>query len=360
MENKYFTRRKETLLNVLLEKGLDGILITNLTSVRYLSGFTGSSAACLILPGDQIFITDGRYQEQSRNEVDGFRRIVDNRPFHQVIVDNDLIPDNLKLAVEGDNLSVNQFRLLRENIPKVDWELTSRIVEEIAAVKDSIEIEALRTAVEITDQVYAEILELIKPGITEKTIALELTKRFRQYGDGEAYAPIVGSGPNGALPHMYPTERQFTDGDFIVIDAAAKYAGYHADMTRTPLVGKATAKHLEIYNLVLKAQQAGCSKSRAGISCKELDSVTRDIISANGYGEYYIHSTGHGIGLEIHTLPRVSHMSDEILHENNVITIEPGIYIPGWGGVRIEDDVIIKSNGGEILNKTSKELMILD
>jgi Xaa-Pro aminopeptidase len=360
MQNKYFTRRRNTLLDSLSAKGLDGILVTNLTSVRYLSGFTGSNGACLILPEKDTFLTDGRYLEQSRNEVNDFDRIVDNKPFHQILAEENLIPADTKLGLEGDHLSANKFATLKKALPEVKLKLTEHVVEDIMAVKDASEIEALQTAVDITDQVFADVLPYIKPGVTEKEIALKFIMGFRQHGDGEAYSPIVGSGPNGALPHMYPTERPFENGDFIVIDAAAKYAGYHADMTRTPLVGKGSAKHEEIYSVVLNAQMAGCSQAKAGVSCKDLDAVTRNIIAEQGYGDNYIHSTGHGIGLEIHTLPLVSARSDAILQENNVLTIEPGIYVPGWGGVRIEDDVVIKAEGCEILNKTSKELIILN
>ena len=195
---------------------------------------------------------------------------------------------------------------------------------------------------------------------TEKQVANTMVSKYKEYGDGEAYSPIVATGPNGALPHAIPTDREFQKGDFIVIDAAAKYAGYHADMTRTPVVGEATDKHHEIYAIVKEAQQRGCDTAKAGVSCKVVDAATRDYIGEMGYGEYYTHGTGHGLGLEIHTSPRFSPMSEDILAENNVMTIEPGIYLAGWGGVRIEDDVIINKDGCEILNKTTKDLVVLD
>jgi len=248
---------------------------------------------------------------------------------------------------------------MRDMFPKTTWESTTQIVEALAAVKDASELEALRTAVEITDRVYEEILELLKEGVTEKFIANELLKRYREYGDGEAYAPIVAGGPNGALPHAVPGDRQFKKGDFIVIDAAAKYAGYHADMTRTPIVGEPTEKHKEIYNVVKKAQQAGVDAVRDGMACKAMDAVTRDIIAEHGYGDKYIHSTGHGIGLEIHTMPRLSSISEDFIYENYVVTVEPGIYETGWGGVRIEDDVVVHKDFGEPLNRTSKDLIVL-
>jgi Xaa-Pro aminopeptidase len=232
-------------------------------------------------------------------------------------------------------------------------------LEKLAAVKDDKEIEALRTAVEITDEAYEKILPMLKPGTTEKQVANALSAFYLEHGDGEAYPPIVAGGPNGALPHAQPSERPFEKGDFIVIDAAAKYAGYHADMTRTPVVGEATERHHEVYQLVKESQQRGLNAAKAGVLCKDVDSACRDFIEGEGYGEYFIHGTGHGIGLEIHTWPRFSQLSDEVLEENNVMTIEPGVYFADWGGVRIEDDVIIHKDRCEVMNRTTKDLMVL-
>lgn len=359
MSEMFFTKRMDRLRQTLAKQGLDGIYLTNLTNIRYMTGFTGSSAAALVTPAGQYFISDGRYLEMSRQQVKGFERFISHLTHLEIIKANELIPAGLKLAFEGDFMSVNQYQQLQTLFPAVAWTATSRIIEELAAVKDTLELSALRTAVEITDRVYAEVLPLIHAGVTEKTIANELATRYRLYGDGEAYDSIVAGGPNSALPHAVPSDRPFRNGDFIVIDAAARYAGYHADMTRTPVVGKPTGKHEEIYAIVKDAQQAGCDAIKAGISCREIDAVTRDIITARGYGEHYIHSTGHGLGLEIHTMPRLSQTSVDSLKENYVVTMEPGIYLAGWGGVRIEDDIIVGKDGGEILNQTTKDLVIL-
>ncbi len=359
MTDTYFLNRQEKLQSILADKNLDGIFVTNLTNVRYLSGFTGSAGSCLFTPDGQYFFTDGRYTEMSRNQVKGFERFISSNSHLTNIKDQKLIKGDLTLGFEGDFVSVNQFSTMKDLFPRVSWESTTRIVEELAAVKDASEIEALKTAVEITDTSYAEILPMIKPGVTEKFIANELLKRYRDYGDGEAFAPIVAGGPNSALPHAVPGDRPFQSGDFIVIDSAAKYAGYHADMTRTPVVGEASEKHKEIYSIVQEAQLSGINAVRDGISCKDMDSATRDVITNHGYGDLYIHGTGHGIGLEIHTMPRMSQISEDYLYENYVITIEPGIYEAGWGGVRIEDDVVVHKDHGEVLNKTTKELVVL-
>jgi len=335
------------------------MFLTNLTSVRYVSGFTGSAGSCLFVGDKKIFVTDGRYQEQSQQEVKGFERLIGVGPHEKILAQNGLIPNGVKLALEGDVVNVNQYHRLQTLFPTVRWESTSMIVENLAAVKDKLELEALRTAVDITDQVYAEVLPMIRPGVTEKFIANQLAIRYREYAEGEAYPSIVATGAQSALPHAVPGDREIQRGDFIIIDAACKVAGYHADMTRTPVVAPIADWQKEIYAVVLEAQAKACEAARAGVSCKDLDTVARDIITAAGYGDQFIHSTGHGLGLEIHTYPRISQQSEAILQENNVITVEPGIYLEGQGGVRIEDDLIIHKDSAEILNRTSKELTIL-
>ena len=359
MSIEIFSKRQTTLKNKLANDQFDGILLTNLTSIRYLCGFTGSAASCLITPEGSYFISDGRYDVQSKDQVKGLERFIDFGTHLSIIEKNDLINNGLKLAFEGDHTSVSQFKAMQDSFSNVNWESTSMLMENLQAVKDPSELDAIRTAVEITDAIYEEIIPMLKVGTTEKEVAIQLVTRYRQESDGEAYSPIVAGGPNSALPHAVPSDRPFEKGDFIVIDAAAKIAGYHADMTRTPVVGEATGKHREIYEIVKGSQQAGCDAAKAGISCKDMDSITRDYITKHGYGKYYNHGTGHGLGLEIHTEPRLSQLSTQTLEANNVVTIEPGIYLAGWGGVRIEDDVIINEDSCEVLNKTTKEVVVL-
>ncbi|NQU28708.1 MAG: aminopeptidase P family protein [Candidatus Marinimicrobia bacterium] len=359
MSKVHFINRQSKLKSVLAEQDLDGMLVTNLTNIRYLSGFTGSAATLLILPEKQYFISDGRYMEQSRQQIKGFERIINNDPHLKTIQNEKLIPDGLNLAFEADFVNVTQFGDMDEFFPEVDWEPTSRMVEEIAAIKDESEIELIREAVKITDQTFSEIIPLLKIGATERQIANVIRNKYYEYGDGEGFETIVAGGPNSALPHARPSDRQFKSGDFVVIDMGALFAGYCADMTRTILIGEATDKHREIYAIVKEAQQAGCAAIKAGVHCKIPDEATRNVITEKGYGDYFNHGTGHGIGLEVHTMPRLSQISEDTLLENYVVTVEPGIYLPDWNGVRIEDDVIVKQDGCEILNQSTKELLIL-
>ena len=360
MKEKIYIDRQNKLQNILSKNNLDGMLITNLTNIRYICGFTGSAGTCLVTPTGKFFITDGRYIEQSKDQVKGFDRYIDMDTNLSIIQKNNLLRNGLKIAFEGDHVNYTLYDAIQKTYPDVNWESTKMILENLASIKDKGELDAIRTAVEITDKVYEEILPMLRPGYTEKQVANTMVSKYREYGDGEAYSPIVATGPNGALPHAIPTDREFKKGDFIVIDAAAKYAGYHADMTRTPVVGEATDKHHEVYAIVKEAQKRGCGIAKAGVPCKDVDTATREYIHEMGYGDHYTHGTGHGLGLEIHTSPRFSPTSKDILAENNVMTIEPGIYLAGWGGVRIEDDVIIKHDGCEILNNTTKDLVVLD
>ena len=347
-------RQELALLN------LDGIYVTNLTNVRYVTGFTGSAGSVLILNDTCHFFTDGRYIEQSKNQVEGCVIHIVGGAHFQEIHKNQLIADNMSIAIEADYMNINMFDTINNLMPTIKWKKISDIISIIAAVKDKKEIDSLKAAVEITDIVFEKIIPDLKIGATEKEISAKISYLFKMHGaEGDSYESIIASGAFGALPHARPTDKEFESGDFVVMDFGALYEGYHADMTRTVLIGQATDKHKEIYNIVLESQLAGVNAAKAGMTGAELDTICRDVIKNAGYGDYFIHSTGHGIGLEVHTYPRISAFNNKPLLENYVVTIEPGIYLAGWGGVRIEDDCWIQKNGCVPLNRSTKELLIL-
>ena len=228
-------------------------------------------------------------------------------------------------------------------------------------IKDDKEIQAIKTAVEFTDKAFAEVFQMIQIGVQEKDIANKLSFLYRQYGDADAdaFSPIVGSGPHSAMPHQRPTDKEIGPGELVVIDSGAKYAGYHADMTRTVATEGYSEQQKDIYNIVLEAQLKSIEGIKPGASCKEIDSIARTHITDAGYGKYFDHGLGHSLGLEIHEDPRFSKISKDTLKSNYVMTVEPGIYLEDIGGVRIEDDVVVTDNGYEVLNKTSKDFTVI-
>ena len=361
MSEQYFIKRQNNLKSLFSEKNLDGMLVTNLTHIRYLCGFTGSAGSLLITHDKCEFITDGRYTFQSKNEVKGANITISSDPHFNVIKKENLLPSNLKIAFDSNNVSHQIYNQLKDIFSSISWEGTSGYVESLAMIKDEKEIDAIKTAVEITDQAFSEVFPMIKIGVKEKEIANQLSFLYRKYGDADAdaFSPIVGSGIHSAMPHQRPTDKQIEPGELVVIDSGAKYAGYHADMTRTVATKGYSEKQKEIYNIVLEAQLKSIDGIKSNISCKEIDSIARDHITNAGYGKYFDHGLGHSLGLEIHENPRFSKVSKDILQSNHVMTVEPGIYLEDIGGVRIEDDIVVQDNGCEVLNKTQKDFTVI-
>ncbi|MBI44847.1 MAG: peptidase M24 family protein [Candidatus Marinimicrobia bacterium] len=356
-----YNSRVTKLKNKLAQLNLDGIYVTNLTNVQYLTGFTGSAGSLLVLDDQQHFFTDGRYIEQSKEQVKNCIIHIVSSAHYLEIKDKSLIANDQKIGIESQSMSIHLYDKVRAALPYVIFEKINDIIGVLAAVKDLEEIESLKAAIEITDTVFTEIIPELKIGATEKHIAAKISYLFKMHGaEGDSYDSIIGSGYLGALPHARPTDKQFESGDFVVMDFGALYNGYHADMTRTVLIGKATERHMEIYDIVLESQLAGIKAAKAGITGADLDAVCRNVIKDAGYGNQFIHSTGHGIGLEVHTYPRISSFNTKPLLENYVVTIEPGIYIANWGGVRIEDDCWIQKDKCVPLNQSTKELLILN
>ena len=356
-----YRKRLDSLKAIMKEKGYNAFYVANITNVRYLSGFTGSSGFLLITDHGDYFFSDGRYTEQSKHEITDYTIHITTNHL-KFISEENLLESSWRMCFEGNHLSYDMFNKIKETAGNgLEMCPENDIIENIAAVKDESEIDALQTAVDITDRVFDLILPEIKVGVTEKHIAARISYLFKQEGgDGDSYDPIIASGANGALPHATPSDKEVEKGDFIVMDFGALYKGYHADMTRTIVVGEASDRHHEIYNIVLESQLAGINVARSGMKCSDLDKACRDVIDAKGYGELFMHSTGHGLGLEVHTLPRITWMNHNNLIENNVITIEPGIYIAGWGGVRIEDDCVILKDSCRPMNSSTKDLVVVD
>jgi Xaa-Pro aminopeptidase len=350
-------KKIERVHGLMEELGIDALLIEKSENRYYLSGFTGTAGRILFTEKKDYFLTDFRYTEQAAEETEGFEILQINSAFEERL--NELLQENgvKRMGFEAAFISYEQYLKYRDNL-EAELVETRNLIERMRMVKDQAEIEKIRKAVEITDQAFEHILGFIRPGISEREIALELEFFLKKKGaERNAFDFIIASGKRSSLPHGVATEKKIEYGDLLTMDFGIFYQGYCSDLTRTVVVGEATARQREIYNIVLKAQLEVIEKVRAGMGCREADAIARDIIAEAGFRENFGHGLGHGIGLEIHEGPRVSFTSEDILEKGMVVTNEPGIYLPEWGGVRIEDDLLITDTACEVLNKAEKTLI---
>ncbi|MFO7275030.1 MAG: Xaa-Pro peptidase family protein [Bacillota bacterium] len=343
------------------ERGIDAVLIAKPHNRAYLSGFTGSAGLLLITGDRAALITDFRYVEQAAAQAPDFE-VVRMESTNQAALARLVEQWGIKrIGFEGDFLTVDDLQAYQEAVAGCEWRSVSGLVEQLRLIKDETEIALMRRAAEIADEAFAQILPLIKPGVRERDLATELEYRMKKLGaQGVAFETIVASGVRSSLPHGVASDKALEVGDLVTFDFGALYQGYCSDMTRTVVLGEPTDKQREIYGIVLEAQKRGVAACRPGITGKDLDDVCRSYIAEKGYGEYFGHGTGHGVGRFIHEGPRVSQRGgDVVLQPGMVITVEPGIYLPGWGGVRIEDMLLVTESGAESFTRSPKELLIL-
>ncbi len=342
------------------ENALDALVITSLAGVRYLTGFSGSSALAVVTARGAYFVSDSRYALQSAREVRKFRRIIGRRG----LLEDAAAAGALRLCrtagYESDSLTVDQYRSLRRLFPGVRFRPEGGILESLAVVKDAGEIACIEEAAAIADGVFFDIIGKLRAGMTEIDLAAEISYLARRRGaDADAFDVIVASGPRGALPHARPTARKIRKGEFVLFDFGASVRGYSSDLTRTLALGSVPRRLREAYAAVLEANRSAVDAARGGIPARLLDGVARAVIRGRGFGKYFVHSLGHGIGLRVHERPRVSPLSRDVLRTGSVITIEPGVYLPGIGGVRIEDDVLLGDAGCRLLTRSPRELILL-
>jgi Xaa-Pro aminopeptidase len=339
---------------------LDAILVSSLPNIRYLTGFTGSHALLVVRPRSAVFLTDGRYTVQSRAEVQGCRRLIVPTSLLEGVSEEGILAGCRRVGFESQHVTYAIYRELRRRFPGARFLPTSDFVEQIALAKDAREMALIKEAVSLTDRVFQEILGCIRPGVREQEIAAEISYLHRRLGaEKDAFEPIVASGERGALPHARASGRRIRKGDLVTLDFGCTVAGYSSDLTRTVAVGSVSKKKREAYELVLTAQIEAIRAARPGMWARELDRIARERIRKGGYGRFFTHSLGHGLGLHVHERPRVSSLSRDRLVLGSVITIEPGVYLPGAFGLRIEDDVTITREGCHVLTSAPKELLVL-
>ncbi|HSS05389.1 MAG TPA: Xaa-Pro peptidase family protein [Solirubrobacterales bacterium] len=349
--------RGDRLAASLGERELDLMLVTNLVNVRYLTGFTGTNGACVCGPDTRLFLTDFRYTERAAAEVDGWETIT--------VSDDWLVGIAAQLTgrfgFEDDHVSVRLLERLRGKLADgVEAVAAAGTVEKLRRVKDEAELETIAAASKLADEVWVWSLERGLGGRTERDVARAAEARIREQGGDPSFPTIVAAGPNGALPHAEPGERKIGAGELVVFDMGAMLDGYCSDGTRTFAVGEPSENAREVYETVRVAQADALAAVAAGVGGEELDAVARKRIDAAGYGERFGHGLGHGVGLEVHEGPRVSPRSEDVLAVGEVVTIEPGIYVPGGLGVRIEDLVVVTAEGCRNLSGLPKELQLVD
>ena len=339
------------------EQKAEAFLIGNLVNIRYLTGFTGSNALLVVLPDRFVFWTDPRYTLQAAREV-GPHVLIATGPLY-LAAEKWLARKHLRgIGFERETLRFDQFELLSKRLKLLPL---SGIVERIRTVKSTDEIEKIEAAVATNSKAFELALKSVRPGMTESALAGLIDYRMRQAGaEGNAFETIVASGFRSALPHARPDGTRLADGGLVLVDMGARRDGYTSDMTRMLHLGEPPRKTRKLYSAVLEAQLAAIDCVRPGIAATRVDAAARNVLHSHGLAERFVHSTGHGLGLEIHEDPRVGKRSKAKLEAGMVITIEPGIYLEGWGGIRIEDTVVVTPTGCRVLTPTPKELRIVN
>lgn len=347
--------RTDRLVELLRERELDSLLVSNLTNVRYLTGFTGTNGACVVTPDERLFLTDFRYVQQAREQVAEYERLEAGR---------DLLGELAarlrgRAGFDDEHLSVAAHRKLSEKVADgVELVPAGGLVEQVRALKDGAEVEAMRAAAALADAAYGSLLERGLAGRTERDVAVELVRFMEDSGaEGPSFPPIVAAGAHGALPHAVPRDVEIPRDTLVVIDMGARVDGYCSDCTRTLATGTPDGEALEAYELVLRAQADSLGAARAGAECRAVDAVARELIDAAGHEEHFGHGLGHGVGLEVHEAPRLGKTAEGELAAGNAVTVEPGVYLPGSFGIRIEDLVIVRDGEPDVLTRFPKELV---
>lgn len=354
--------RLERLRKEIAAKKLEGFLVTDIPNVFYLTGFTGSTAAAVITADECHVLADPRYTIQAGREC-ASSRVTEYTGKSTIAAAGELINDLHigRVGYEADEITMSSYRRLRSTVDKkTAMHGTKSIIETLRRIKDKHEIEIIRKAAEIVDSAFDSVVKAIRVGMSEKEVALLIDTTVRKFGaDKDAFDTIAAFGPNAACPHASPSDDLVSASGLLKMDFGARYQHYNSDITRTVCIGRPTDKHKEVYNIVLDAQLKAIDAIAPGKPGREIDLVARDHIATLGYGANFGHGLGHALGILVHDGPALSQTSDVILEPGMVVTVEPGIYIEGWGGVRIEDDVLVTDSGCDILTHATKEMLVI-
>jgi len=347
---------KKSLRSLLQRKKLDAILFSSLENIRFLCGFTGSDGALIYGQEERVFLSDSRYEEQAKGEVRG-------AIFKRYQKKNEGIAQSLRalrvkrLGFEASALTWETYQRLKEHLSRVTFIPLTAEISGLRACKEPPEIEKMRKAIQIASESFLDTLPRLKPGVHERTAGDFLEVRMkRRGGEAPAFPTIVASGPRAALPHGKASDKGMEKGETVVVDFGVRYQGYHSDETKTLILGRPDARQKKIYDLVRKAQERAIRAIRPGVNVRTIDRAAREVISRAGYGKFFGHGTGHGIGLAVHEPPTLSPRGSGVVEAGMIFSVEPGIYLPGWGGVRLEDLVLVTDRGCEVLTYLSKDL----
>jgi len=355
----YYAPRRDKLRRLVRSSDADALLVTSFTNVTYLTGFTGDDSYLLVRPDGEVLVSDPRYTSQLEEECPGLDLLI-RPPGVSMLkgVSKAIRASKVgRLGVEGSSMTVGLRDELAAALPKVEFVVTNGLVERLRQIKDKMEIARFHEAVRMAEKGFEVLRSTLRKEKTEKEVAAELEFAMRQFGaKGCAFPSIVAVGPRAALPHATPTHATIGSSDLLLVDWGAHEGMYRSDLTRVLVTGKISPKLRKVYKTVLNAQVAAIQAVRPGILAEKVDAVARTMIAKAGFGRYFGHGLGHGLGLDVHEAPRLAVGSKTVLRPGMVVTVEPGIYLPGWGGVRIEDDVLVTRSGHEVLTGASKSL----